>query len=296
MKGIILAGGAGSRLLPATSVISKQLLPVYDKPMICYPLSLQMLFGIKDILIISTPRDLPHIENYLKDGSELGIKISYKEQPSPGGIAEAFTLGEDFIDGEPVCLVLGDNILHGSQLSQLVAPCLKLEEGAYILAHKVKDPERFGVVDFNKDGVVQSVEEKPKNPRTNWAAIGVYFYDGRVCEYTKRLTRSERGELEITDLNRLYLKKKQLKVKTLGRGIAWLDAGTPASLNEASNFVRTMENMQNFKIACLEEVAYRMGYITREHLTTLSQKYPENSDYFKYLNNIVHEEIYPAGV
>lgn len=296
MKGIILAGGSGTRLLPATSVISKQLLPVYDKPMICYPLSFLMLLGIKDILIISTPRDVPHIESYLGDGSQFGITLSYKEQPNPGGIAEAFLIGEDFIAGEPVCLMLGDNILHGAQLSHYLEPCLNLQEGAAVLTYKVKDPERFGIAEFDKDGKVLSLEEKPAKPKSNWAVIGTYFYDSRVVEFTKRLERSPRGELEITDLNKLYLKKGQLKARTLGRGVAWMDAGTPESLSDASNFVRTLEQMQNYKIACLEEVAYRMKFIDKDQLKSLSEIYPPSSDYYKYLDGILQETLYPAGV
>lgn len=289
MKGIILAGGSGTRLLPITSVISKQLLPVYDKPMICYPLSVLMLIGVTDILIISTPRDVPHIEGFLGDGSQFGIKLSYKVQDEPNGIAEAFLLGEEFIDNEPVCLMLGDNILHTAQLSQYLKPCTELNEGASVLVHKVHDPERFGIAEFDKNGQVISIEEKPKKPKSNWAVIGVYFYDGRVCEYTKRLERSERGELEITDLNKLYLKKKQLTAMPLGRGTAWMDAGTPESLTEASSFVKMLETTQSFKIACLEEVAFRMKYIDLAQFNKLKDKYPASSNYHKYLKEIGDE-------
>lgn len=294
MKGIILAGGSGTRLLPITSVISKQLLPVYDKPMICYPLSVLMLLGIKEILIISTPRDLPHIEKFLGDGSQFGLDLSYKVQDNPGGIAEAFILGEEFIDNEPVCLMLGDNILHFSKLGEQLEACSKLEEGAYIITRKVPDPERFGVAEFDADGNVISIEEKPKDPKSHWAVIGLYFYDGNVCEYAKNLERSARGELEITDLNKVYLDKGKLKVKTMSRGAAWLDAGTPDSLNEASNFVRTMETMQSYKIACLEEVAYRMGFIDKATLQELTNNYSKSSSYRTYLESILQETVYPT--
>ncbi|HCK32443.1 MAG TPA: glucose-1-phosphate thymidylyltransferase, partial [Rhodospirillaceae bacterium] len=263
--------------------------PVYDKPMICYPLSVLMLMGITDILIISTPRDIPHIEGFLGDGSQFGIKLSYKVQDEPNGIAEAFLLGEEFINNEPVCLMLGDNILHTAQLSQYLKPCTALTEGASVLVHKVHDPERFGIAEFDKNGQVISIEEKPSKPKSNWAVIGVYFYDSRVCEYTKRLERSERGELEITDLNKLYLKKKQLTAKPLGRGTAWMDAGTPESLTEASNFVKMLETTQSFKIACLEEVAFRMKYIDLAQFKKLTDKYPASSNYHKYLKEIGDE-------
>lgn len=288
MKGIILAGGSGTRLYPLTLTLSKQLLPVYDKPTIYYPLSSLMTAGIRDILIISTPRDLPMIEQLLGDGTQLGIKLSYKEQPQPNGIAEAFVIGKDFIQSDSVCLILGDNLFYGHELSVLLEKSAHLKTGASVFAYHVHDPERYGVVEFNSDGIAISLEEKPKNPRSNWAVTGLYFYDSKVSEYAQQLKPSARGELEITDLNLMYLKKGQLKVELLGRGVAWLDTGTYDSLLSSAQFVQTLEQRQGLKIACIEEIAFNKGFITKDQLLRLAEKFT-NSNYGKYLQLVVKE-------
>lgn len=289
MKGIILAGGAGTRLYPSTIAISKQLLPIYDKPMIYYPISVLMLAGIKDILIISTPNDLLNFQKILGDGSNFGIKFSYKEQPSPDGLAQAFILGEDFIGDDSVALILGDNIFYGPKFSgQLkdVAKNTELTGGATIFAYEVKDAQRFGVVEIDKNNKAVSIEEKPKNPKSNYAVTGLYFYDNKVVEYAKTLKPSARGELEITDLNKIYLEKQKLNVEKLGRGFAWLDTGTHNSLMRASQYVQTVEENQGIKIACLEEVAYRMGYINKEKLEKVISQYVDN-EYLDYVKKLI---------
>ncbi len=263
MKGIVLAGGSGTRLHPVTKVVSKQLLPVYDKPMIYYPLSLLMLAGIREVLIISTPRDLPFYEELLGDGTRFGMSISYCEQPSPDGLAQAFILGRDFLDGSPACLVLGDNILHGHGLSGLLGRCSTLSNGAQIFGYWVRDPERYGVVEFDDEGKAISLEEKPRQPKSHYAVPGLYFYGADVADLAASLQPSARGELEITDLNRLYLDQGRLNVEVLGRGYAWLDAGTHRSLIEASNFIQAIEERQGLKIGCLQEIAWRKGWIDR---------------------------------
>jgi glucose-1-phosphate thymidylyltransferase len=288
MKGILLAGGSGSRLFPLTKSISKQLLPVYDKPVIFYPLSVLMLAGIREILIISTPRDTPRIEELLGDGSALGLKLSYKAQPNPGGIAQAFLVGEDFIKGSPVCLILGDNIFFAHDLMPLLVQSTQLASGARVFAYYVSDPERFGVVEFDKEFRAVSLEEKPKQPRSNWAVTGLYFYDQRVVEITKGLKPSARGELEITDVNLQYLRAGQLNVTPLGRGVAWLDAGTFDSLTSSSLFVQTLEQRQGLKIACIEEVALSKGFIDAQQLAKLADGYG-NCDYGNYLRRVVKE-------
>jgi glucose-1-phosphate thymidylyltransferase len=289
MKGIILAGGSGTRLLPLTKSISKQILPVYDKPMIYYPLSLLMLAGIKDILIISTPRDLPMIEGVLGDGSELGISLSYKEQPSPDGIAQSFILGEEFIGDSPVCLILGDNIFYGHDLVPHLEKAAALKDGACIFAYHVSDPERYGVVAFDREGRALSIEEKPQQPKSSWAVTGLYFYDNEVIKIAKSLKPSARGELEITDVNKVYLEQKALKVELLGRGVAWLDTGTVDSLLAAGQFVQTLEARQGLKVACIEEIAYRKGFITSAQLEALAKGCGKN-DYGKYLQMVLKEE------
>lgn len=288
MKGIVLAGGAGTRLYPSTIPISKQLLPVYDKPMVYHPISVLMLAGIKDILIISTPQDLPNFKNLLKDGSQFGIKFSYIEQPSPDGLAQAFILGEKFIGEDNVALILGDNIFYGPSFSGILQKSVKKTEtngGATLFAYQVKDPQRFGVVEFDTNNNVISIEEKPENPKSKYAITGLYFYDNKVVEYVKQQKPSKRGELEITDLNNTYLKNNNVTVQTLGRGFAWLDTGTHESLLQASQFIKTIEDNQGIKIACLEEVAYRMGYITKEKLTVISEQYP-NNPYYQYIKRL----------
>jgi glucose-1-phosphate thymidylyltransferase len=297
MKGIILAGGAGTRLAPLTNTISKQLLPVYDKPMIYYPLSVLMLAGIREILIISTPRDIPMIRALLGDGASLGLQISYKEQLKPDGIAQAFILGEAFIAGSPVCLILGDNIFYGHQLAESMAEVANtLQKGATVFGYHVHDPERYGVVAFDASGKALSIEEKPKAPKSSWAVTGLYFYDGDVVDIAKNLTPSDRGELEITDVNKAYLERGDLTVKLMGRGIAWLDTGTFESLLAAGQFVHTIEARQGQKIACIEEIAYRKGYISKTALQALAiatgqKKGVRNGTYGAYLHSVADDEM-----
>lgn len=285
MKGIILAGGAGTRLYPITKSISKQIIPIYDKPMIYYPLSVLMLAQIRDILIISTPKDLHLYQDLLGDGAQLGILISYAGQPSPDGLAQAFIIGENFIGSDSVCLVLGDNIFYGGNLTEMLLESAKLQDGAIVFGYNVKDPQRYGVVGFDSDGKVNSLEEKPTNPKSNYAVTGLYFYSNDVVAKAKGLKPSKRGELEITDLNRLYLEEGRLKVKLMGRGMAWLDTGTHESLLQASIFIQTIEERQGLKIACLEEIAYRNGYINLEQLRKLATPL-ENNQYGEYLKRL----------
>lgn len=291
MRGIILAGGSGSRLFPSTSTVSKQLLPVYDKPTIYYPLSTLMLAGIRDILIISTPRDLPLIENLLGTGENFGIRLSYKVQPKPEGIAQAFIIGEEFIKNEACALILGDNLFHGHDLTKLTEDAVKSKTGATVFAYHVQDPERYGVVEFDKNQTVISIEEKPKVPKSNWAVTGLYFFDSHVVDLAKALKPSARGELEITDLNKAYLKAGKLKVVTMGRGIAWLDTGTHDSLLSSSVFVQTIEQRQGLKIACLEEIAYQKGFISKTKLESLLEKYPQ-STYTTYIQNLLKYDLF----
>ncbi len=286
MKGIVLAGGSGTRLYPLTQVTSKQLLPIFDKPMIYYPLSVLMLAGIREILIISTPEDLPRFESLLKDGSQFGIELSYKVQPSPDGLAQAFILGEDFIGDDTVAMVLGDNIFHGQGLTDILRRAARKDDGATIFGYYVEDPERFGIVEFDKDGHVVSIEEKPEKPKSNYCVTGLYFYDNKVVEYAKNLAPSARGELEITDLNRIYLEKEKLSVELLGRGFTWLDTGTHESLMEASNFVQTVEKHQHRKISCLEEIAYENGWIDRAGMLSAYEIY-KKSQYGQYLMDVL---------
>lgn len=292
MKGIILAGGSATRLYPLTRTISKQLLPVYDKPTIYYPLATLMLAGLRDVLIISTPRDLPLIEDLLGDGHEIGIRLTYREQPAPGGIAQAFLIGADFIRDSPVCLILGDNIFYGNDMISALERCAQLQVGAKIFACHVQDPERYGVVEFGDDGLALSIEEKPHAPRSNWVVTGLYFYDAAVVDIARRLKPSARGELEISDVNREYLKRGQLSVARLGRGVAWLDTGTYDSLLAASQFVQTLELRQGLKVACIEEIAYAQGYIDETQLLRLADRY-SNSSYGAYLRHCVSH--YRAG-
>ena len=291
MKGIILAGGSGSRLSPITKGVSKQLLPVYDKPMIYYPLSVLMLAGIREILVISTPEDLPVFKRVLQDGSQLGLTLTYKEQPRPEGLAQAFIIGEEFIGKDTVCLVLGDNIFYGSNLSQILAKAVQLDKGGLILGYLVKDPERYGVVDFDSSGKVIGLEEKPKKPKSNYAVPGLYFYDNNVIEIAKRLKPSKRGELEITDVNITYLRRGDLRVDILGRGYAWLDTGTPEALQQAASYVQAIQERQGFKIACVEEIAYRQGFITKEALQSLASDLIQN-EYGQYLMEISNDDVW----
>jgi glucose-1-phosphate thymidylyltransferase len=290
MKGIILAGGSGTRLYPITSSISKQMLPVYDKPMIYYPLSVLMLAGIREILIISTPRDLPGFRNLLGDGKSLGLTFSYKEQPSPDGLAQAFILGEEFIGNDSVCMILGDNIFYGHGFGEALLKTAELKKGACVFGYYVTDPERYGVVEFDKNRKVLSLEEKPKIPKSNYAVTGLYFYDNTVVAKAKSLKPSARGELEITDLNRVFLNEGTLEIKLMGRGMAWLDTGTYESLLQAANFIATLEQRQGLKASCIEEIAYKRGFIDRNQLIKIAEPI-KNSQYGKYLLRIANDEI-----
>ncbi len=287
MKGIILAGGSATRLYPITKGVCKQMLPVYDKPLIYYPVSVLMLAGIKDILVISTPKDIERFKDLLGSGEDLGLSFSYTIQEEPRGVAEAFIIGEKFIGKDSVCLILGDNIFYGNNMTEILKKASSLEEGGVIFGYYVKDPQRYGVIEFDKDNKVLSIEEKPKIPKSNWAVTGMYFYDNEVLEIAKNLKPSSRGELEITDVNNEYLRKGQLKAELLGRGYAWLDTGTYDSLIDASMFIKTIEERQGLKIGCIEEIAYRMGYITKEQLENLAKKI--NTDYGKYLMRMAQD-------
>lgn len=290
MKGIILAGGAGTRLYPITRSISKQIIPVYDKPMIYYPLSVLMLSGIREILIISTPTDIRLYQELLDDGSHLGLSISYKVQPSPDGLAQAFILGEEFIGSDNVCMILGDNIFYGYNFSSILKEAADIKDGAMVFGYYVNDPDRYGVVEFDNVGKVISIEEKPSEPKSNYAVTGLYFYTNDVVEKAKNLKPSARGELEITDLNRLYLEENRLSVKLLGRGFAWLDTGTHDSLLQASNFIATIEQRQGLKVSCLEEIAFKKGYINREELIKLAEPLKKNQ-YGQYLLKLAEKQI-----
>lgn len=289
MKGIVLAGGSGTRLYPITKGVSKQLLPIYDKPMIYYPLSVLMLSGIRDILIITTPEDAAAFHRLFGDGSQLGLRLSYAEQPSPDGLAQAFIIGEKFIEQDDVCLILGDNIFYGQSFSQMLSQAVvnvQEERKATVFGYYVKDPERYGVAEFDLEGNVLSIEEKPKNPKSNYAIVGLYFYPNKVIEIAKQIKPSARGELEITSVNQAFLQAKELKVQLLGRGFAWLDTGTHESLTEATNFVETLEKRQGLKISCLEEIAYRKGWISKEKVRELAQELSKNS-YGQYLLDLL---------
>jgi glucose-1-phosphate thymidylyltransferase len=290
MKGIILAGGSATRLYPLTRTVSKQLLPVYDKPTIYYPLATLMLAGIRDILIISTPRDLPMIRGLLEDGTDIGVRFTYREQPRPEGIAQAFIIGADFIDRSPVCLILGDNIFYGNELVAALERSSQLRSGARLFAYHVTDPERYGVVEFDANGQALSLEEKPRVPRSNWAVTGIYFFDSAVVEIASRLKPSARGELEITEVNLEYLRRGQLTVDMLGRGVAWLDSGTYDSLLAASQFVQTLELRQGLKVACIEEIAYAKGFIDEQQLLRSADRYP-NSSYGTYLRQCLKHYV-----
>lgn len=291
MKGIILAGGAGTRLYPITRSISKQIIPVYDKPMIYYPLSVLMLAGIREILIISTPADIGLYENLFGDGSQLGLTIQYKIQPSPDGLAQAFILGEEFVGNDTACLILGDNIFYGYNFRKTLEEAAELKDGAVVFGYYVKDPERYGVVEFDTDGKVISIEEKPQFPKSNYAVTGLYFYSNDVVEKAKNLKPSKRGELEITDLNRIYLEENRLNVKLLGRGFAWLDTGTHDSLLQASNFIATIEQRQGLKVSCIEEIAFKKGFIDKEQLLELAKPLSKNQ-YGEYLIQLAEKQIF----
>lgn len=288
MKGIVLAGGSGTRLYPITKSISKQIIPVYDKPMIYYPLSVLMLAGIREILIISTPQDIHLYENLLGDGTSLGIRLEYAIQPSPDGLAQAFIIGKDFIGDDTACMILGDNIFYGYDFSRTLKEAAQIKDGAIVFGYYVNDPQRYGVAEFDENGKVLSLEEKPENPKSNYAVTGLYFYSNDVVEKVKLVKPSKRGELEITDLNKIYLEEGRLNVKIMGRGMAWLDTGTQDSLLEASNYISTIENRQGLKIACLEEIAYRNGFIDKEHLLSLGNQL-KNSQYGQYILKIAKE-------
>jgi glucose-1-phosphate thymidylyltransferase len=288
MKGIILAGGSGTRLYPITNVVSKQLLPVYDKPMVYYPLSVLMLAGIKEILIISTPQDLPLFKKLLKDGSQLGLNFFYAQQPKPEGIAQAFIIGKEFIGKDKVCLILGDNIFQGYNLPMILKRAAGMNKGGLIFGYRVRDPERYGVVEFDESGTVIGIEEKPRKPKSSYAVPGLYIYDNRVVRIAERLRPSDRGELEITDVNMIYLKEKSLKVELLGRGFAWLDTGTHEALQQASSFIQAIQERQGVKISCVEEIAYRLGYIDKKKLRKLANHMTKN-DYGRYLLEITKE-------
>jgi len=288
MKGIILAGGSGSRLYPLTLGVSKQMLPVYDKPMIYYPLSVLMTAGIREILIISTPDDLPIFRRILGDGSHLGMSFSYAEQPRPEGLAQAFIIGKSFIGQDPVCLMLGDNIFYGPGLSKILRRAVQLTKGGLIFGYLVRDPERYGVVEFNSDGKVTAIVEKPENPRSHYAVPGLYFYDNEVVNIARELKPSDRGELEITDVNMAYLQRDDLRVELLGRGFAWLDTGTHEALQQAASYVQAIQERQGLKVSCIEEIAFRLGYIDSEALTTLASRYLKN-DYGQYLMELARE-------
>jgi len=290
MKGIILAGGSGTRLYPLTKSISKQIIPIYDKPMIYYPLSTLMLAGISEVLIISTPKDLPLYKELLEDGSQIGIKLTYAEQPSPDGLAQAFIIGEDFIGDDNVCLILGDNLYYGYGFQKNLMQAAKIKDGATVFGYYVKDPERYGVAEFDKDGTVFSIEEKPKNPKSNYAITGLYFYSNDVVQKAKVLKPSKRGELEITDLNRVFLEENRLKVELLGRGMAWLDTGTHESLLKASNFIATIEYRQGLKVACIEEIAFHKGFIDKTQLLKIAETM-KNNQYGQYLFDIAEGKI-----
>ncbi|MFP4058944.1 MAG: glucose-1-phosphate thymidylyltransferase RfbA [Bacteroidota bacterium] len=291
MKGIVLAGGSGTRLYPLTQSISKQIIPIYDKPMIYYPLSVLMLAGIREILIISTPRDIHLYEELLGDGSQLGLKLNYEIQPAPEGLAQAFLIGEKFIGTDPVCLILGDNIFYGHGLGGMLLETAKLTEGAVVFGYFVNDPERYGVVEFDNQGSVLSLEEKPVHPKSNYAVTGLYFYGNDVVYKAKKLEPSARGELEITDLNKLYLQENKLTVRILGRGMAWLDTGTHESLLQAANYIHTIEKRQGLKVSCIEEIAYKRGFINKEQLLKLAKQLDKNQ-YGQYLYNIANDKFF----